>query len=71
MTLTFKLIMKQIKYNEWKILNNNLISNVITNILNELEYNKEIYNYYYDSDLLEKDITKYLYNSSDNKYELY
>ena len=63
--------MKKLNYKEWILLNEDFIENVISQIILELDINKKNYKFVYNLDLLEDKITKYLYETSDNKYELY
>lgn len=63
--------MRKLNYKEWILLNEDFIENVISKIILELDINKKNYKFVYNLDLLEDKITKYLYETSDNKYELY
>jgi|TARA_B100000941_G_C28500702_1_gene553986 hypothetical protein len=63
--------MRKLNYKEWILLNEDFIENVISEIILELDINKKNYKFVYNLDLLEDKITKYLYETSDNKYELY
>jgi hypothetical protein len=63
--------MRKLNYKEWILLNEDFIENVISQIILELDINKKNYKFVYNLDLLEDKITKYLYETSDNKYELY
>jgi hypothetical protein len=63
--------MRKLNYKEWILLNEDFIETVISEIILELDINKKNYKFVYNLDLLEDKITKYLYETSDNKYELY
>ena len=63
--------MRKLNYKEWILLNEDFIENVISEIILELDINKKNYKFVYNLDLLEDKITKYLYETSDNKYGLY
>jgi hypothetical protein len=63
--------MRKLNYKEWILLNEDFIETVISEIILELDINKKNYKFVYNLDLLENKITKYLYETSDNKYELY
>jgi hypothetical protein len=63
--------MRKLNYKEWILLNEDFIETVISKIILELEINKKNYKFVYNLDLLEDKLTKYLYETSDNKYELY
>tara|TARA_B100000900_G_C20602352_1_gene726240 strand:- start:8995 stop:9186 length:192 start_codon:yes stop_codon:yes gene_type:complete len=63
--------MRKLNYKEWILLNEDFIETVISKIILELDINKKNYKFVYNLDLLEDKITKYLYETSDNKYELY
>ena len=63
--------MRKLNYEEWILLNEDFIETVISKIILELDINKKNYKFIYNLDLLEDKITKYLYKTSDNKYELY
>jgi hypothetical protein len=63
--------MRKLNYKEWILLNEDFIETVISKIILELDINKKNYKFVYNLDLLHDKITKYLYETSDNKYELY
>lgn len=63
--------MRKLNYKEWILLNEDFIETVISEIILELDINKKNYKFVYNLDLLEDKIIKYLYETSDNKYELY
>ena len=63
--------MRKLNYKEWILLNEDFIETVISEIILELDINKKNYKFVYNLDLLEDKITKYLYETSDNKYDLY
>jgi len=63
--------MKKLNYEEWILLNEDFIETVINNIILELDNNKEKYKFNYNLELMENKITRYLYETSDNKYESY
>ena len=58
---------KKIKEHIWVDKNYNDITNLLDIIFNELNKNKNKYNYIIDSNIIEK-LLYYIYDNSDNKY---
>lgn len=60
---------KLVKYRDWVDLNREYINRILDRVLEELYKNSDKYKFYVYEEVLEKELTKYLYETSNTKYK--
>jgi hypothetical protein len=60
---------KLVKYSDWIELNREYIDRILDRVLQELYKNSDKYKFYVYEEVLEKELTKYLYETSNTKYK--
>lgn len=60
---------KLVKYRDWVDLNREYIDRILDRVLQELYKNSDKYKFYVYEEVLEKELTKYLYETSNTKYK--
>lgn len=60
---------KLVKYRDWIDLNREYIDIILDRVLEELYKNSDKYKFYVYEEVLEKELTKYLYETSNTKYK--
>lgn len=60
---------KIVKYRDWVDLNREYIDRILDRVLQELYKNSDKYKFYVYEEVLEKELTKYLYETSNTKYK--
>lgn len=60
---------KLVKFNDWVEINKYYLDNILNKVLNELYNNEKKFKYNINTENLTKELTKYLYNTSNTKYK--